>query len=70
MFFDFKIFIYSNKEGLNMKKKTKKIGTTFTINPKIIELLNDDTQNKSKLIEWLLLNYFKSIGKNIDDIIL
>ena len=53
-----------------MKKKTKKIGTTFTINPKIIELLNDNTQNKSKLIEWLLLNYFKSIGKNIDDIIL
>jgi len=53
-----------------MKKKAKKIGTTFTINPKIVELLNDDTQNKSKLIEWLLLNYFKSIGKNIEDIIL
>ena len=55
---------------LIMKKKIKKVGTTFTINPKIIVLLNDNTQNKSKLIEWLLLNYFKSIGKNIDDIIL
>jgi hypothetical protein len=50
--------------------KTKKIGTTFTINPKILELLNKDTKNKSKLIEWILLNYFKRIGKNIDDIII
>ena len=50
--------------------KTKKIGTTFTVNPKILELLNEDTKNKSKLIEWLLLNYFKKIGKNVDDIII
>jgi len=50
--------------------KTKKVGTTFTINPKILELLNEDVKNKSKLIEWILLNYFKSIGKNTDDIIL
>lgn len=50
--------------------KTKKIGTTFTINPKILELLNENTKNKSKLIEWLLLNYFKKIGKNIEDIII
>jgi len=49
---------------------TKKIGTTFTINPKILELLNDNTKNKSKLIEWILFNYFKKIGKNIDDIII
>jgi hypothetical protein len=53
-----------------MKNKTKKFGTTFTINPKIIELLDEDIQNKSKFIEWLLLNYFKSIGKKVDDIIL
>lgn len=50
--------------------RTKKVSTTFTINPKILELLNDDIKNKSKFIEWLLINYFKSIGKNIDDIIL
>lgn len=48
--------------------KTKKIGMTFTINPEILKLLNENTTNKSKLIEWLLLNYFKKIGKNVDDI--
>ena len=53
-----------------MKTKTKKIGTTFTINPKILELLNEDTKNKSKLVEWLLLNYFNNIGKNVNDIII
>ena len=50
--------------------RTKKVSTTFTINPKILELLNDDIKNKSKFVEWLLLKYFKSIGKNTDDIIL
>lgn len=53
-----------------MRTKTKKVGTTFTINPKILELLNEDTKNKSKLVEWLLLNYFKNIGKNVNDIII
>jgi len=68
MTFDY-LYIVIKKEVM----KTKKIGTTFTINPKILELLellNDDTKNKSKLVEWLLLNYFKSIGKNVEDIIL
>jgi len=50
--------------------KTKKISTTLTINPKILELLKENTNNNSKLVEWLLLRYFKEIGEKIDDIIL
>ena len=50
--------------------KTKKVNTTLTINPKILELLKESTTNNSRLVEWLLLRYFKEIGEKIDDIIL
>ena len=33
-------------------------------------MLNDETNNKSKLIEWLLLNYFTKIGKDTKNIMI
>jgi len=50
--------------------KSKKTGITVTINPKILELLKENSSNNSRLVEWLLLRYFKEIGEKIDDIIL
>ena len=51
-----------------MKGKNK-VSTTFTINRQIMELLKD-TSNKSKLVEWVLLNHFKENGINVEKIIL
>ena len=54
-----------------MKKENKKIATTFTLNPEIMELLKEQKiNNYSKLIEWLLLNHFKEVGLDIKNIIL
>jgi len=54
-----------------MKRENKKTRTTFTINPNIINILNEQNiKNYSKLIEWLLLNHFKEIGVDIKNIIL
>lgn len=52
------------------KRGIKKDNVSITLDPKIMEILKEETNNKSKLIEWLLLNYFNNIGKNTKNIIL
>lgn len=66
MFFDFKIFIYTIKKV--MKKDKKKI--TITIDKKVLEGIEKLTTNKSRLIEYVLLNYIDKFGIKTDDIIL
>jgi hypothetical protein len=66
MFFDFKIFIYTIKKI--MKKDKKKI--TITIDKKVLEGIEKLTTNKSRLIEYVLLNYIGKFGIKTDDIIL
>lgn len=55
-----------------MKTKTgiKKDSLSITLTPEIMNMLNKETNNKSKLIEWLLLNYFAKIGKDTTKIML
>jgi hypothetical protein len=54
-----------------MKQENKKIRTTFTINPDIVNILNEQhIRNHSKLIEWLLLNHFKEVDMDVKNIIL
>lgn len=55
-----------------MKTKTgiKKDSISVTLNPEIMILLNNETNNKSKLVEWLLLNYFTKIGKDTTKIMI
>lgn len=52
------------------KRGIKKDNVSITLNPEIIKMLNDETNNKSKLIEWLLLNYFTKIGKDTKNIMI
>jgi hypothetical protein len=61
--FDFKIFIYSNKEKLKMNKKKTKINRTVSIDRNLDNVMNDKIRNKSKYIEWLIYQDLK----NIDD---
>ena len=47
-----------------------KDNVSITLNPEIMILLNEETNNKSKLIERLLLNYFTNIGKDTKKIMI
>ena len=62
--FDFKIFIYSNKETYNMRPTLeeidKKKSLTITIDREILAELN--VKNKSKLINWLLREHLTKNG--------
>ena len=52
------------------KRGIKKDNVSITLSPEITKMLNDETNNKSKLIEWLLLNYFNNIGKDTKNIMI
>ena len=49
-------------------KKKKKIG--FTINKDLLIKLNQLTTNRSRLIEYILIEYLNKTGINTEDIIL
>lgn len=54
-----------------MKKVlVKKHGLSITIDPEIIKQLKMETNNNSKFIEKLLLNYFNKIGKDTKNIMI
>lgn len=55
---------------MKTKRGIIKDSVSITLNPDIMKMLNDETNNKSKLIEWLLLNYFNSIGKDTKNIMI
>lgn len=55
---------------MKIKRNLKKDSISISLNPKIMEMLKEETNNNSKLIEWLLLNYFNSIGKDTQNIII
>ena len=44
-----------------MKKNNHKQKISITLDPKIIEMMDDKTNNRSTLIDWLLKEYFNSI---------
>lgn len=52
------------------KRGIKKDNVSITLNPEIMNLLNEQINNKSKLIEGLLLNYFTNIGKDTKKIMI
>jgi hypothetical protein len=49
-------------------KKKKKI--TITVDKKVLEEIEKLTTNKSRLIEYILLNYINTFGIKTNDIIL
>lgn len=55
---------------MKTKRGITKDSISITLNPKVTALLKEETNNNSKLIEWLLLNYFNSIGKDTQNIII
>ena len=55
---------------MKTKRGIRKQNVSITLDPKVYEMLLEETSNNSKLIEWLLLNYFQKIGKKTDDIMI
>jgi hypothetical protein len=46
--------------------KRKKL--SMTIDPEIINIIDEKTSNRSSLINWILKEYFNSIGENVSKI--
>jgi len=48
------------------KNKRKKL--SITIDPILVELIDDITTNRSSIVNWLLKEYFNSVGKDVSKI--
>lgn len=64
--FDFCLFIY--KYMKQVKEEDKKVQVSVTLEPQLIELLDEKTSNRSNLINWLLKEYFVMVGEDVSDI--
>jgi len=65
--FHFWILIYKNKNNMDNKLKRK---ITISINKEILKKIEDLTTNKSRLIEYILLEYLHNNDIKTDDVIL
>lgn len=46
--------------------KRKKL--SITIDPQIVEMIDDKTSNRSSIINWVLREYFNNIGEDVSKI--
>jgi hypothetical protein len=44
--------------------KNKKVKISIAINPQLLKLLDDKTSNRSNYLDWVLLEYFNSVGED------
>lgn len=66
MFFDFKYLIYNNKIKIMKRKEDSKKRKTIsiTIDHDLYNIINQNTNNKSMYISWMLVEKLKEL--NID----
>jgi hypothetical protein len=50
--------------------KKKKIFVSISMDPVIFQKLDGISTDKSRLIEWLIINHLQEIGKDVSDIYL
>ena len=67
--FHFYIFIYTNKEKVMEGKKLKR-KINISINKDVLSKIENLTTNKSRLIEYVLIEYLNKNNIKTDDIIL
>ena len=63
--FDFKIFIYNNKNNLMKKLKKdedRRIRISISMSPELYKMIEENTTNKSKYVEFGMLEYFSKCG--------
>lgn len=66
VFFGFCLFIYKLKTMRRVEQKKKNF--SITIIKELNNLIEEDTCNKSRLIEYLLYQYYKNVGEDISKI--
>lgn len=49
-----------------VEEKKKKI--SVSLNPEILRILNEKTSNRSNYLDWILLEYFNSVGDDTSKI--
>ncbi len=50
------------------KSNNKKTKISISLNPEIINLLDNKTSNRSNYIDWILLEYFNKLGEDISKV--
>jgi hypothetical protein len=50
------------------KEEDRKIRLSISMKPELFELIDNDTTNRSKYIEFAMLKYFSKCGINISKI--
>lgn len=53
---------------MKKNKDNKKIRVSVTLEPYMIDLLDDKTSNRSNLINWVLREHFNKLGKDVSKI--
>lgn len=51
-----------------VKYNKKKVRVSVTLDPKLIELIDKKTINRSNLLNWLLKEHFSSLGEDVSKI--
>jgi len=46
----------------------KKVIISVSLNPEIVNILNDKTSNRSQYLDYVLLQYFHTLGEDITKI--
>lgn len=52
-----------DKSDLNKRKKL-----SITIEPQIIKIIDEQTTNRSSIINWILKEYFNKMGEDVSKI--
>jgi len=52
----------------NIYDKNKRNKLSITIDPKIVDMIDDKTTNRSSLINWILKDHFNNMGEDVSKI--
>jgi hypothetical protein len=66
--FDIKYLIYNKENDYMKKEEGKKKRVSVTLDPKIIDMVDEKTSNRSNLINWLLKEHFDNLGEDVSKI--
>lgn len=52
----------------NIYDKNKRTKLSITIDPKIVDMIDNKTTNRSSLINWILKEHFNNMGDDVSKI--
>lgn len=67
-FFDFYNFIYNNKRKFMKRIKQDKVKISITISRELLDIIDNNVDNRSNYIEHILLFYYNHLNKDVSKI--